>query len=499
MAVFLKVKTLFSNLLSVSIFLTVGFCLTSSLAYSAESTIPSMPAPALAPPVDSGLDQGDQSKPGSLSFNFQNIEVRALLQIITKTSGLNFIISDAIKGSMTLSLKDVTWQQALNTVLAAQNLSQRRVGNVIFITTSEEMAASLAKQLQSSQVIENLEPLSTEIVRLKYTDGETMAKLLKGQEGGASLLSSRGQVGIDPRTNSLIVMDTRKKLVKATHTIRQLDVPAKQVLIEARIVNLDTSFESQLGVKFGVSDTKHLSGTLSAANQITGGTSPSSVTTLTDRLNFNGPAAALSNGSVPGSIGLALARLGPVLLDMELSALESEGHAQIISKPRVVTSNQQKAVIQTGEEIPYQEATSSGATSIAFKKAVLSLEVTPQITPNNKVILKLKATQDTRGPQLVVQSGGTSTTATSSTVVPTVFGPPTINTQSVESFILLDDNETFVVGGVYKITKTNTMDRIPFFGSLPIVGALFRHKGEKSEKTELLVFITPKIINKGFA
>jgi type IV pilus assembly protein PilQ len=204
---------------------------------------------------------------------------------------------------------------------------------------------------------------------------------------------------------------------------------------------------------------------------------------------------------LPGSIGLALANLGPILLDLELSALEEEGHTQIVSKPRVVTANQQKAIILAGEEIPYQQSTSSGATSIEFKKAVLSLEITPQITPDDKIILKLKANQDSRGTQLLVAvaqdtsaTNGAGNNTTTTTTVPAVLGPPTINTQQVESQVLLNNNETVVIGGIYKLTKSNTMDRIPFFGSLPLVGTLFRHKGVRNEKTELLIFLTPKII-----
>lgn len=417
----------------------------------------------------------------NLSFYFQNIDIRSLLQLIAKQSGLNFIIGDSVKGNVTLNLKDVTWQQALSVLLKTQGLASRRVGNVIYISTIEDITSSETKQLKSDEALSSLAPLKSGMIKLNYTIAADVAALLKGEKG--SLLTPRGEVAVDARTNSLIIRDTATNLAEVTREIKKLDIPARQVLIEARIVNMDTSYEEQLGVRFGVSDTRHLSGTLAGANQLTQYVGVNNITPLSDRLNFNVPANQLTSGATPGSIGLALARVGHLLLDLELSALEGEDHAQIISRPRVVTSNQQKAMIQTGEEIPYQESTSSGATSVVFKKAVLSLEITPQITPNNKIVLKLKATQDTRGTNTAVgTSGGVPITI------------PAINTQAVESNILLNNNETVVIGGVYKVTKENTYDRVPFLGQLPVVGYLFSHRGELNKKSELLIFITPKII-----
>ena len=416
-----------------------------------------------------------------LSFNFQNIDIRLLLQLIAKNSGKNFIIGNSVKGNITLNLRDVTWRSALDIILKTHGLASRNVGKVIFISTIDEITSNETKQLQSAETLANLAPLQSTLIHLKYTNATNMAGLLKGTQG--TLLTSRGEVAVDTHTNSLIIRDTGATIAVLKREIRQLDVPAKQVLIEARIVNIDTTYEEELGVRFGVSDTRHLSGTLAGANAITGGLTPGAVTPFTERLNFNIPANNLFDGSTPGSVALALARVGHLLLDLELSALEGELHAQVIARPRVVTSNQEKAVIMTGEEIPYQESTSSGATSVVFKKAVLSLEIIPQITPNNKIFLKLKATEDSRGENIAVgQSGGNPTTI------------PAINTESVESNILLDNNETIVVGGVYKAVKTNTMDRIPFFGSLPVIGYLFSHRGQHNEKHELLIFITPKII-----
>lgn len=422
------------------------------------------------------------AKRNSLSFYFQNIEVRALLQLIAKSSGYNFIISDAVTGNVTLNLKNVTWQQALAVVLKTQGLTSRQVGNVMYISTIDEITTNETKLLQSQDAIANILPLESILVSLRYATAKDVSEVLKG--GGNNLLSTRGQVAVDSRTNSLIIRDTKQNLRAIVPEIKKLDVPAKQVLIEARIVNIDISYEEQLGVRFGASNTRSLSGTLAGANQLAQGTSVANVTPYTDRLNFNVPATALFDGTNPGSIGLALAHLGNIYIDMELSALEGERHAKVIARPRVVTSNQQKAMIQTGEEIPYQESSSSGATSVAFKKAVLSLEITPQITPNNKIVLSMKATQDSRGTNTAIGAAADGTPITI----------PAINTQEVQSNVLLNDNETIVIGGVYKEVKINTWDRIPFFGTLPVVGNLFSHKGVNNEKHELLIFITPKII-----
>lgn len=448
--------------------------LNSSIVYSASAQEDEISAAV----KDGKFDAGRKS----LSFYFQNIEVRSLLQLIAKSSGLNFIISDTVKGTVTLNLKNVTWQQALAVIMKTQGLTSRQVGNVMYVSTIDDITTNETKLLQSEDAIANILPLQTALVSLKYATAKDIADLLKGE--GSNLLSSRGQVAVDSRTNSLIIRDTRDNLRAILPEIKKLDIPAKQVLIEARIVNIDIQYEEQLGVRFGTSNTRSLSGTLAGANQLAQGVNVADVTPLADRLNFNVPATTLFNGSVPGSIGLALAHLGEVYLDLELSALEGERHAKVISRPRVVTSNQQKAMIQTGEEIPYQESSSSGATTVAFKKAVLSLEIVPQITPDNKIVLTLKATQDSRGIN----------TAIGATAAGTPITIPAINTQEVQSNVLLNDNETIVIGGVYKEVKINTWDRIPFFGTLPIVGNFFSHKGVNNEKHELLIFITPKII-----
>lgn len=425
---------------------------------------------------------------GSLSFDFRDIEIKTLLQLIARNSGLNFIINDTVKGNITLNVKNVSWQQALDIILKSRGLSSRRVDNVLMIGSVEELTSNESKQLQSEETLSNLAPLTSTILHLRYANASDIAKILKGSD--SQLLTPRGQLGIDTHTNSLILRDTKQSINVIRREIQQLDIPAKQVLIEARIVNIDVDFEKELGARLGVSKQQHLSGTFTGANSLAQGTdaafvaTPDGIVDPTKRLNFNGPATSLF-GTIPGSAGLAIARIGGVLLDLELSALEGEDHLEIISSPRVMTSNQQKAIIQTGEEIPYQAATSSGATSVEFKNALLSLEITPQITSNDKIILTLKATQDTRGANTVLQG----TAGAPSTSV------PAINTQEVQSNVILNNNETIIVGGVYKKTKENSFQRIPFFGSIPVIGYLFKHSSERTIKSELLIFITPKIIN----
>ncbi len=432
------------------------------------------------------MSQDVFNKSGMLSFYFQNIEVRTLLQLIAKNSGMNFIISDLVKGSTTLNLKNVTWQEALDIILQSQGLAARRLGNVMLIGTIDEITTNQAKKLQSAETIANLEPLSSTIIQLRYTDATDMATLLK--TGQSTLLTSRGQVAVDKHTNSIILRDVKNNLRDVKIAIKRLDIPARQVLIEARIVTIDVDFEKELGARFGISNPNHLSGTFFGANSLAQGTTLPNVTqpggTIdpTQRLNFNTPALASGVfGATPGSIGLAVAKVAGVYLDMELSALEGENHLEIIASPRVMTSNQQKAVIKTGEEIPYQESTSSGATSVTFKDAVLSLEIVPQITPNNKIILDLKATEDTRGTDTLTAPGGSAV--------------PSINTQAVSSNVLLNNNETIVVGGVYTQTKRHQYERIPFLGSIPVIGYLFKHSHDENRKQELLIFLTPKIIS----
>jgi len=409
-----------------------------------------------------------------LSLKFQNIKVRSLLQIIAEFTGINMVISQSVQGEMSLHLKNIPWDQALDMILKSQGLSKRRIGDMVLIAPSEEITARELQELQAKQQVKSLAPLYSEIIHLHYANGKDIAQLLKDKTN--SLLSTRGQVNVDDRTNTLWVRDIASNLSEVRNLIKRLDIPVRQVLIEARIVSVDSNFEKEMGARFGITRPKRLSGTLKGASELQNGTAVESVP-FADRLNFDFSAKNVGQMNGAASIGLALFKIGNnTLLDLELSALESEGTANIISSPRLITSNRQAATIETGEEIPYQEATSSGATNIAFKKAVLSLKITPQITPNDKIILHLIVSEDKRGKTVLIG------------------GPPAIDTNSIQTHVLLNDNETIVLGGVYKQTVTNVIERVPFFGRLPYIGKLFQHKQETKERRELLVFITPSII-----
>lgn len=406
-----------------------------------------------------------------LSLNFQDIKVRAVLQLIAEFTGLNIVTSDTVSGSMTLRLNNVPWDQALDIILKTRGLDKRKFGNVMLVAPAAEIAAREKQELKNQQQVEELAPLHSELLQINYAKADVIATLLK--EKGNSLLSARGNVSVDERTNTLWIQDTSDKLDEIRSLVKKLDIPVRQVLIEARIVNVEKKFEQDIGIKFGFTRAKHLTGSLKGANDLINGTLPRDVS-IADRLNLDLPAPSTKS---PGTIGLALAKLGGgVLLDLELSALESENGAEVLSSPRLVTANQHEAIIEKGEEIPYQQATASGATSVAFKKAVLSLRVTPQITPDRKIILTLRVNQDTRGEE--------------------VLGTPAINTRQVETQVLVNNGETIVLGGIYERDKKNNVTRIPFLGSLPIIGALFRNTNKIDNRTELLIFVTPKIIER---
>lgn len=428
--------------------------------------------------------KGDLSYAGhNVSLNFNDVETRTLLQLLAKTSGLNFVISDAVKGNMTLHVTDVPWDQALDIILKANGLGYRRFGKVLLIAPVNELATNEIQELQAKRRVAELAPLQSEIIRLRYANAEELANLLKGDSN--SLLSSRGSVSAERRTNSLWLRDIPANLRSIRPFIQRLDVPSRQVLIEAKIVSIDKNYARDLGIRWGISGRggKTLSGTFSGANQAL--TQPfSAVTPPTDRLNFNMPAAPIS-GANPASIALAMTGLGNnYYLDLELSALEEENLASTLSSPRVITSNQQPAYIQQGEEIPYLVSSSSGATAVEFKDAVMSLEITPQITPDDKIMLTIKVMQNTRGQQLVANSLGA--------VSPVL--PPAINTREVKSQVLLQNNQTVVIGGIFTRDKTNNETRIPFLGKLPFIGALFRNRQIGDRRRELLIFITPRII-----
>jgi len=417
-----------------------------------------------------------------LSLNFQSIEVRAVLQLLADFTELNLVTSDTVQGNLTLRLKNVPWDQALEIILKTKGLAMRKNGNVMLIAPASEIAAREKQELDAQKQLVELEPLYSEIVEVNFAKATDLATLLstKTEESGAGVtgfLSSRGSATVDLRTNSLLLRDTAEQLVQIRKLIDKLDIPVRQVLIESRIVIANNDFTKELGVRFGASSSGSngnsiinnaaTSGSLNGTTQILNGD------TLTgdDRLNVNLPVA-----NPAGSIALALAKLPfGTLLELELSAMQAEGKGEVISSPRVITSNQATAIIEQGTEIPYQEASSSGATSVSFKKAVLSLEVTPQITPDDKIIMDLKVNKD-------------------QPVFDPRFTVPSIDTKKVETQVLVENGETVVLGGVYEQTKSNSSSRVPFFGDLPYVGFLFKTTTNVDNKQELLIFVTPKII-----
>ena len=408
----------------------------------------------------------------SLSLNFQNISVRTVLQIIADYNNFNLVTSDTVEGEITLRLDDVPWDQALDLILQTKGLDKRIEGNILMVAPSEELAIRESNDLKNRQEVKELAPLYSEYLQINYAKAIDIAELLKTTD--STLLSSRGSVAVDERTNTLLVKDTAEILENVHRLIEVLDIPIKQVLIEARMVTVKDDVSEDLGIRWGITDqqgSKGTSGTIGGATSIANGTIPS----IDDRLNVNLPAAASS----ATSIAFHVAKLADgTVLDLELSALEQENKGEIIASPRITTSNQKSAYIEQGVEIPYVESASSGATTVTFKKAVLSLRVTPQITPDDRVILDLEITQDSQGT--------TVATATGEAVV--------IDTQRIGTQVLVDNGETIVLGGIYQQNLISRVSKVPVLGDIPLVGFLFRNSTDTNERQELLIFVTPKIV-----
>lgn len=421
------------------------------------------------------MNQGKEYKGRAISLNFQDIPVRTVLQIIADYNSFNLVTSDSVSGNVTLRLDATPWDQALDIVLKVRGLDKRMDGNILMVAPTEELADREAKELEARNKVAELEPLFSEFIAINYAKAADLAKLLSNKD--ASLLSSRGVVSVDERTNTMLLKDTARAIENVRRLIERLDVPVKQVLIESRMVTVKDSVADELGIRWGFNDqqlTKAVGGSLEAANELANGRIPSLAGN--SRYNVNLP---LTNTSA-GRIGFHIAKLGDgTLIDLELTALEEENKAEIVASPRISTANQKKARIEQGVEIPYVSAASSGATTVEFKKAVLSLEVTPQVTPDNKIILDLIVTQDTEGK--VVQ------TSTGNAVA--------IDTQRIQTQVLVDNGETLVLGGIYQQQTINTVQKVPFLGDIPYVGLMFRRSLDKTEKKELLIFVTPKILN----
>ncbi|MCG2633468.1 MAG: type IV pilus secretin PilQ [Gammaproteobacteria bacterium] len=417
-----------------------------------------------------------------LSLNFQDIEVRAVLQLLADFTDRNLVTSDSVQGRLTLRLKNVPWDQALDIILASKGLALREEGNVMRVGPADEIAALEKAKLQTDLEIAELSPLRTEFVRLNFAKAEELKTLLSS--GDNNFLTERGSITVDGRTNTLLVNDTAEKLAELRAVLAELDIPVRQVLIESRVVNATTDFSKSLGVRFGFnqfptspkdgSNEFYMGGNLNATTQAINGDEIN----FDDRLSVNLPASGFG-GFQPATYALAIAKF-PFgrLLELELSALEAEGRGEVISNPRVITANQQEAVIEQGTEIPYQSASSSGATDVEFKDAKLSLTVTPQITPDDHVIMDIAVNNDRVGEQF-----GT--------------GEPSVDTQAVTTNVLVDNGETVVLGGIYEQTINHGITRTPFLGELPYVGTLFRQKTDIDSRSELLIFVTPKILKDG--
>jgi type IV pilus assembly protein PilQ len=429
-----------------------------------------------------------------LTLNFQDIETRAVLQLLAETSGQNIVVSDSVQGNVTLRLQNVPWDQALDIVLRTKGLDKRQEGNVIYVAPAEELAARERQQAESRKALTELAPVRTEYLQVNYAKASDLASLIQSQ-GKTSLLSERGSVSIDERTNTLLLADTAERLADIRRLVQTLDIPVKQVLIEARIVIVNDDFSRELGVRFGgafVGDYGSDGLMYVGANgldSVSGESGPiiapsggplngTQVQTpsVADRYMVNLPIA-----NPAGKLAMTLLDTD-YLIDLEITAAQREGRGEVISSPRVITANGKEAVIEQGTEIPYQESASSGATTTQFKKAVLSLKVTPQITPDDRIILDLTVSKDSVGQILPSATGG---------------AVPSIDTRNVTTQVLVNDGQTVVLGGILETETRDTVNKVPFLGDIPGLGYFFRSKSKTDNKDELLIFVTPKILREG--
>jgi type IV pilus assembly protein PilQ len=448
------------------------------LAYQADNTLTINVSPLSEDQIER-RDEMFRFTGEKLSLNFQDIEVRSVLQLIADFTDLNLVASDTVAGRITLRLKNVPWDQGLELILKTKGLDKRQVGNVLLVAPAAEIAAREKLELENQKQIAELAPLHTEFIQVRYASATELFELFNNSGGSAEqgILSGRGSVIVDDRTNSIILTDTADRLQDFRDVIAKLDVPVRQVLIEARIVAASDHFTEELGIRWGGGKISNngsskikFGGSLTTLKElqdiiIDGEGDIGSPDDLVVDLGVNGPGATSFGIGITGE---------QYILDLELSALASDGHAEVVARPKVITADKSPAYIESGTEIPYQEATSSGATSTSFKDAVLSLEVTPQITPDDRIIMKLKVKQDSVGQ---------------------VFnGVPSIDTNEIETEVLVDNGQTLVLGGIFQTDKNISTTKTPFLGDLPYIGRLFRRTLERDDKTELLIFITPRII-----
>jgi len=441
-----------------------------------------------------------------INLNFQDIEVRSVLQILADFTGLNLVVNDTVSGNITLRLENVPWDQALDIVLKTKGLDKRQVGNVLRVAPAAEIAEQEQQELETQRKLQELAPLRTEYIRIRYANAQTLYQLFLGEGGGqgggsqgilaqgseddsgsgsGGILSSRGQAIVDDRTNSIILTDTEEKIAQFRELVEQIDIPIRQVQIEARIVIANTNFREQLGIRWGGigvdvtnSHIIEAAGSRDSFDEDPGspfdaffnnGTTDLEENTIVD-LGVTNPA---------GSIAVSVLK-NNTFLDLELSALEDNGQAEIVSQPKVTTGDKQQATISSGSQIPYQEASASGATAISFQEALLKLDVTPQITPDNNIIMDLAINQDSIGEVVTLPGAGGSV--------------PTIDVTQIETQVLVANGETVVLGGIYSVDKQNSVTKVPFLGDIPYLGRLFRRDTNSEQKSELLIFITPEIL-----
>lgn len=447
----------------------------------------------IKPVVKAGtIEDKKEYKGERLTLNFQDIETRAVLQLLADTSGQNMVISDSVQGNVTLRLQNVPWDQALDIVMQTKGLDMRRQGNVMLIAPAPEIAAREKSLASAKKELDAVEQLRSEYLQVNYAKAQDLADLIKGK--GNSLMSERGSVTVDARTNTLLLQDTSDHLADIRRLVSTLDIPVRQVLIEARIVIVNDDFKRELGARFGINKAFQYSGTglgtvgggpYGTASQNIGigpGGNANTFTSAvvpdpTDRYMVNLPTSTQA-----GQIALTLLDKS-YIVDLELSAAQAEGRGEVVSSPKVITANQKEASIEQGVEIPYQQsAGGTGATTISFKKAVLSLKVTPQITPDDRIILDLTVNKDSVG-QVVVTSGGVNV--------------PSIDTRNITTQVLVNDGQTVVLGGIQETEKRNTVTKVPLLGDIPVLGALFKNTVKTNNKDELLIFVTPKILREG--
>lgn len=406
-----------------------------------------------------------------LSLNFQDIDVRSVLQLIADFTNLNLVASDTVQGGITLRLQNVPWDQALDLVLKTKGLDKRKVGNVLLVAPADEIAARERQELESQKQLQELAPLRRDLIQVNYAKAADIAKLFQSVTGSKDNTDARGSITVDDRTNSIIAYQTQESLDELRRIVAQLDIPVRQVMIEARIVEATVGYDKSLGVRWGGTSTGHGNTTIYGLDN----NGDESGNTGTDT-GTNVPFVDMGATDATSGIGLGFVT-NNTLIDLELSAMEATGNGEVVSQPKVVTSDKETAKILKGQEIPYQESSSSGATTVSFKEASLSLEVTPQITPDNRIIMEVKVTKD--APDYLNE----------------VLGVPPIDKNEVNAKVLVNDGETIVIGGVFSNTQNKTTQKVPFLGDVPYIGRLFRSDTVSEEKSELLVFLTPRIMN----